>query len=201
MMDITEYIRDYDCEPEDQYDDALIFALKKWISDMIYSIPENGVYACAVCFQMGLDENERWGADASFAYNTEEYLAAHKVENSEAKWNHCAWKEDYFANADDSEAVSGCVKMWLNFKGFDTDDEEFDEEEAVYCFFGCAVNAVRQLKKDGIFLERFGRDIPVLMLWGLEYPEENALFTAAANDISLLDRDFFDMCGCSFPKL
>ncbi|MCI7767688.1 MAG: DUF4303 domain-containing protein [Oscillospiraceae bacterium] len=200
MMDITEYIRDFDCEPEDEYDDALAFALKKWIADMINSIPENGVYAAAVCFQMSLDEKDRWQADASFAYNTEDYLAAHRDGNPEAKWNHCAWKEDYFANADDSEAVRGCVKMWLQFKDFDVEDEEFDEEEVVYSFFGCAVKAVRELKRDGIFLERFGKDIPVLMLWGLEYPEENALFSAAANDISLLDRDFFEMCGCRFPK-
>ena len=201
MLDITEYIRDYNCEPEDEYDEALIFALKKWISDMIYSIPENGVYAAAICFQMGLDRKDRWQAEASFAYNTEEFLAAHKDKNPEAKWNHCAWKEDHFADADDCESVSGCVKMWLDFKDLDSESEDFDEEEVVYSFFGCAVNAVRQLKKDGIFLERFGRDIPVLMLWGLECPEENCLFTAAANDISLLDSDLFEMCGCSFPML
>ncbi len=59
----------------------------------------------------------------------------------------------------------------------------------------CAAAAVRQLRADYIFRERFGRDIAVLICGGPEPCENTALYTAAANDISLLDKDFFGMCG------
>lgn len=178
MTDINEILKSYTPCSGDEYDNALVFALKKWISDEINNIPENGVYAVGISLKKD---------GAAFAYNTEEHL-----KNGGKKWTLSDWKEQSFGSPDKDENVYGAVDMWLSFKGF---SECTDNENAGSGFMKCAVLAVRELKKEGIFTERFNRDIPVLMFCGSEDKAENAVYTAAANDTALLDGDYFDGYG------
>lgn len=192
MADINEMLKGFTPCSSDEYDNALVFALKKWISDEINSIPENGVYAVGICWQIGFDEKDKAGVDISFAYNTKDHLESH---GGEGKYNHCAWKEEYSNNVNKEDSVRSAVDMWLKFKHLDPNADDFDEDASARSFFECAVLAVRELKKDGIFTERFNRDISVLMFYGLEEPVENAVYTASANDPDVLENDYFEHYG------
>ena len=61
-MKTAEIIKRFGCEPEDEYDKALIFSLKKWIADEINEMCDNGICSLA----MSLD-----GGDGYIGYNTD----------------------------------------------------------------------------------------------------------------------------------
>ena len=49
-MKTAEIIKRFGCEPEDEYDKALIFSLKKWIADEINEMCDNGI--CSLAFSL-----------------------------------------------------------------------------------------------------------------------------------------------------
>lgn len=77
----------------DEYDKALIFALKKWISDEIFSITQSGVESCTV---------RLCGSDLFFGYTAKELREG--------------------GHLDGNDNVSGSVDIWLRFKGLSSDD-------------------------------------------------------------------------------
>lgn len=120
----------------DEYDKALVFALKKWISDEIFSITESGVSKAAVCWQ-----KEDGKALVSFEYTVND--------SSEP----CSG-----GLLDGNNAVTGSVDIWLDFKGYDVSK---DEEAAADNFGMCVLEAAARLESDGIIKERFGRSVPI----------------------------------------
>lgn len=137
-MDIDEYIKNFGCEPEDEYDKALIFSLKKWIADEINEMCDNGI--CALAFSLG-------GRNGYIGYNTEKQLKekGSGVDN---------WKKFRFACVNDDPAVDGSVEMWCDFKGYANMDCT-----AVTRYYQCVMNAYLSLVDDGIIKERFGKNI------------------------------------------
>ena len=140
-MKPEEIIERFHCEPEDEYDKALIFSLKKWIADEINEMCDNGI--CAVIFSLD-------GLSGYIGYNTEKQLAEYGggLEN---------WKNFRFASVNDDPAVEGSVEMWYGFKGFE--DMQYGRELCVTRYYQCAINAYMQLVSDGVIRERFGRNI------------------------------------------
>lgn len=136
-----EIIKRFNCEPEDEYDKALIFSLKKWIADEINEMCDNGI--CALIFSLE-------GLRGCIGYNTEKQIAEYGrgLEN---------WKNFKFASVNDDPAVDGSVEMWYDFKGFE--DMEYGKERFATGYYKCALNAYLQLVSDGIIKERFGRNI------------------------------------------
>ncbi|MBQ7990934.1 MAG: hypothetical protein IJ080_05990 [Oscillospiraceae bacterium] len=123
----------------DEYDKALIFALKKWIADEINEIYDNKVYALV----LGLDE------DGYIGYNTEKHLK----DSGSDRFDIIAWKHPRFACINDDEAVDGSYEIWSRFKGGgDLRDT----------YFACARAAADELVEDGIIKERFSENIPIL---------------------------------------
>lgn len=135
-----EIIERFRCEPEDEYDKALIFSLKKWIADEINEMCDNGI--CAVIFSLE-------GLCGYIGYNTEKQIREHGDGIDK-------WKNFRFASVNDDPAVEGSVEMWYGFKGF-----EKNNDNSVYKtrYYQCAVNAFLQLVSDGVIRERFGRNI------------------------------------------
>ena len=194
--DISDEIKNFDITPKNEHDKSLIFALKKWLIDELNRITYMKVNAIGICFQAGTDEKNRAGADVSFCYNTEDNP---QNEISGARWNFCNWKAHYFENIDDDDAVYGSMDMWAQFRNISF--ENMPQDALAAEFFPCAINAVKALKADGTIAERFGKDIPVLMIDSLELTADSAVYTALANDLSLLDEEYFDMRGCTFPTV
>lgn len=170
-----ETIRKVNTEPADEYDKALVFALKKWIADEINNIYDNGVYS--VCLTM---KNEG-GWKAGIGYNTEANAKASGV-----RWDTSAWKCPEFSEADNDDAVYGMIGMWLDFKGFADDAAVMDS------YFGCAACAVRELTDTYIFKERFNKNIPVILMYD-GMGEMTAAYSAAANHKGQLDESFFEL--------
>lgn len=140
-MRAEEIIKRFRCEPEDEYDKALIFSLKKWIADEINEMCDNGI--CALIFSLE-------GLQGYIGYNTEKQLEEYGSGLD-------GWKNFKFASVNDDPAVEGSVEMWYDFKGFDN----MQYKETVYKtkYYQCAVNAFLQLVMDGVIKERFGRNI------------------------------------------
>lgn len=136
-----EIIERFNCKPEDEYDKALIFSLKKWIADEINEMCDNGI--CALIFSLE-------GLRGYIGYNTEKQLAefGSGLDN---------WKSFRFAAVNDDPAVDGTVEMWYGFKGFE--DMEYGRELCATRYYQCALNAYMQLVSDGVIKERFGRNI------------------------------------------
>lgn len=116
----------------DEYDKALVFALKKWISDEIYSITDSGVNKASVCVKDGFCVYFAYGTEGSSGLKQGGLL-------------------------DDNAAVSGSTDIWLGFKGYAPDDEAAKDN-----FAACVNEAARQLEADGIIKERFGRSVPIV---------------------------------------
>ena len=186
-------IEKIDTAPHDEYDKALIFALKKWIADEINNIYDNGVYA--VCLTM--EKGEKW--QAGIGYSTEAFAKA-----GGSKWNICGWKCPDFSNADNDGAVDGMIDMWLDFKGFG----KVNEDDVKDGYFRCAAQAVKELTADFIIKERFNRNIPFLLVSDREEMSvihnspgaggkalRTAAFTMTANPEGLIDESFYEMCG------
>lgn len=140
-MKPEEIIERFHCEPEDEYDKALIFSLKKWIADEINEMCDNGI--CALIFSLE-------GLCGYIGYNTEKQLAEYGRGLDD-------WKNFKFASVNDDPAAQDSVEMWHDFKGFE--DMPYGKERFATRYYGCAVNAFLQLVSDGVIRERFGRNI------------------------------------------
>lgn len=77
--DISNDIKEYDPKAQNDYDKRFVSEITEWLSSVIEKIDGDGVYALAVSYQLGGDENGEWGADFSFAYNTEQYFERMKA--------------------------------------------------------------------------------------------------------------------------
>ncbi|MBP0954764.1 MAG: hypothetical protein J6M90_03865 [Oscillospiraceae bacterium] len=144
MNRINENIAPYDEAAADEYDKALVFALKKWIADEINEIYDNKV--CALCFTIAPAEYGWCGAigyDTANAGNGAEELSL--------------WKKSFLASIDDDENVDGSLEIWIKFKGWD-----FSDSRITPAYLSLVQAAVQSLMKDGIFAERFGSDMPAI---------------------------------------
>lgn len=136
----------------DEFDKALVFAMKKWVADEINEIYDNKVCAVGV----GL-EKTAVGADAYICYNTEAQISA----TGAAPDDTASFKAPHFAVVDDDDAVYGSVDIWLDLKGYEkgTLDEKVCEN-----FYECMEQTFSELCSDGIIKERFGKDIDLLVI-------------------------------------
>lgn len=142
-MKTAKIIERFGCEPEDEYDKALIFSLKKWIADEINEMCDNGI--CSLAFSLD-------GGDGYIGYNTEKQL--------KEKGNSLDdWKKFRFACVNDNSAVDGSVEMWCDFKGYGDMDCT-----AVTKYYQCVMNAYLSLVDDGIIKERFGKNIEAMFM-------------------------------------
>lgn len=144
-MKTAEIIERFGCEPEDEYDRALIFSLKKWIADEINEMCDNGI--CSLSFSF---ENE--SLSAYIGYNTEKQ----RKEKGDGTGE---WKRYRFASVNDDDAVDGSVEIWFDFKGYERPDEM-----SVTKFYRCVMNAYLSLVDDGIIKERFGKNIEAVFM-------------------------------------
>ncbi len=136
----------------DEYDKALVFALKKWIADEINEIYDNNVYAVGV----GMEPTAT-GADAYICYNTE----AHLKETGAGRLDAGKFKAPRFAVVDDDDAVFGSVDIWLRFKGFDKEDICGTVKDML---LDCVEQTFSELRADGIIKERFSKDIDTFVI-------------------------------------
>ena len=139
-----EKIIPYNEETADEYDKALVFALKKWIADEINEIYDNKV--CALTFSVSPAE---YGWRGAIGYDTAN--AGGGAEDLSL------WKKPDFASIDDDENVDGSLEIWIKFKGWD-----FSDSRITPAYLSLAQAAVQSLMKDGIFAERFGADMPAI---------------------------------------
>lgn len=191
--DISDDIKEYDPKAQSDSDRRFVSEITEWLSSVIEKINDDGVYALAVSYQLGGDENGEWGADFSFAYNTEQYFERMKS-NLEARWNFCNWKEHYIGWRD-----GAAVKRWLSDNGLNFDEYE-DEDTIEELAFDMLTLAVMELHKSGVIKNHFGKALPVI-IHGMEYYDKTAVMSVKANGAGLLDKDFFDLCGCSAPEI
>lgn len=191
--DISDDIKEYDPKAHSDSDRRFVSEVTEWLSSVIEKINDDGVYALAVSYQLGGDENGEWGADFSFAYNTEQYFERMKS-NPEARWNFCNWKEHYIGWRD-----GAAVKRWLSDNGLSFD--EYDDEDTIEdSAFDMLTLAVMELHKLGVIKNHFGKALPVI-IHGMEYYDKTAVMSVKANGAGLLDKDFFDLCGCNAPEI
>ncbi|MBR4223643.1 MAG: hypothetical protein IKR73_02425 [Oscillospiraceae bacterium] len=125
----------------DLYDEALIFALKKWIADEINEMYDNKICGLVI----GLDD------DGYIGYTTETHMKSSGADMSDIS----AWKCPRSAAIDDDDAVYGALEMWQKLK-------QIQDADMRSGFFTCAREAAAQLRTDGIIRERFGSDIRIL---------------------------------------
>ena len=144
----------------DEYDKALVFALKKWIADEINEIYDNKVSAVGLSFD----------GDGSIGYDTETRAAAG------GRADIMKWKSPAFAYVNSDEAVDGSVEIYSRFKGLEGD-------ALMHGYHTCAAEAVRQLIADGIIKERFGRNIPVVIYADGAGGEYTRKYTLLANEV------------------
>ena len=189
--DISNDIKEYDPKVQSDYDKRFVSEITEWLSSVIEKISDDGVYALAVSYQLGGDENDEWGADFSFAYNTEQHFERMKS-NPEARWNFCNWKEDYIGGLD-----GAAVKRWLSGNSLNFDEDEDTIEDLAYDIL---VLAVTELHKSNVIKNHFGKDLPVI-IHGMEYYDKTAVMSVKANGAGLLDNEFFDFCGCNVSEI
>lgn len=190
--DISKDIQEYDPKVQSGCDKQFLSEVTEWLSSVVEKIDDDGVYALAVSYQLGGDANGEWSADFSFAYNTEQYFERMK-NNPEARWNFCNWKEDYIGGLD-----KAAVKRWLSGNNLNFDEYE-DEGIIEDLAFDILVLAVIELHKSGVIKNHFGKDLPVI-IHGMEYYDKTAVMSVKANGAGLLDKEFFDFCGCNVPE-
>ncbi len=145
----------------DEYDKALIFALKKWISDEINEIYDNRVYAVGLSFD----------GDGSIGYNTKDH-----ADSNGSVWDIGGWKHPSFAYVNSDAAVDGSVEIWSSFKGISGDAVKTG-------YFECAAAAVKELIADGILRERFEKNIPVILFADGAGGELTRRYTLLANEV------------------
>lgn len=145
----------------DEYDKALVFALKKWISDEINEIYDNKVYAVGLTFD----------SDGAVGYNTKDY-----ADKNGSMWDISGWKHPEFARVNSDAAVDGSVEIWSSFKGLSGEDMRTG-------YFECAAAAVRELIADGIIRERFDKNIPVVIFADGAGGELTRRYTLLANEV------------------
>ncbi|MBQ5330889.1 MAG: hypothetical protein J6F31_06525 [Oscillospiraceae bacterium] len=133
----------------DRYDEAFVFALKKWMADEINEMYGNGIYALCSGY-----ENTSKGASAYIGFNTEKHLSESGADRGDIK----AFQNAAFAYVDDDEAVDGSVQIWVSFKELDPAAEETRDK----CN-ACLRTAFEELCSDGIIKERFGKDIDMFI--------------------------------------
>lgn len=188
--DISKDIKEYDPKVQNDCDKQFLSEVTEWMSSVIEKIDYDGVYALAVSYQLGGDENGEWGADFSFAYNTEQYFE-HMKSNPEAQWNFCNWKEHYIGGLD-----GAAVKRWLSGNGLNFDEDEDTIEDLAYDIL---VLAVMELHKSNVIKNHFGKELPVI-IHGMEYYDKTAVMSVKANGAGLLDKGFFELCCCNAPE-
>ena len=133
----------------DEYDKALVFAMKKWISDEINDIYDNNIYAVSVTHET--DEN---GTKVYIGYNTEDHLKATGGE----RYDHTQFKKPRFAEVDDNSNVFGSIDIWFSFKGYEPTSPG---EDAISDMYGCFCTAFEELNADGIIKERFNKNMQI----------------------------------------
>lgn len=193
--DISNDIKEYDPKVQSDHDRRFVSEITEWMSSVIEKISDDGVYALAVSYQLGGDENDEWSPDFSFAYNTEQYFERKKSDPGlQARWNFINWKEEYIGGLDNA-----AVKRWLAGNNW-TFDEYADEDTIEDLAFDILVLAVIELHKSNVIKNHFGKELPVI-IHGMEYYDKTAVMSVKANGAGLLDKEFFDMCGCNAPEI
>ena len=133
----------------DEYDKALVFAMKKWIADEINDIYDNNIYAVSVTQET--DEN---GTRVYIGYNTEDHL---KTTGSE-RYDCTQFKKPRFAQVDDDPNVFGSIDIWFSFKGYELASPD---EDAINGMYDCFCTAFEELGSDGIIKERFNKNMQI----------------------------------------
>lgn len=193
--DISNDIKEYDPKSQSEHDKRFVSEITEWMTSVIEKINDDGVYALAVSYQLGGDENGEWGPDFSFAYNTEQYFERMKSNPGlRARWNFINWKEEYIGGLDNA-----AVKRWLAGNNW-TFDEYADEDTIEDLAYDILVLAVTELHKSNVIKNHFGKELPVI-IHGMEYYDKTAVMSVKANGAGLLDKEFFDFCGCDVPEI
>ena len=139
-----------------------------------WNVTDTDVYAVSAFFEL----NSADGSAAFYiGFNTEtEYSnnISAASDESEARWNYAYWLQN--------------------------DKPLFEDNNVHVKYADCGgaerllVNAVKNLRKSGVIIEVFGRDIPVI-IHGLEYYPELAEYNISANTKKLVPMDFIEFCG------
>ena len=167
--------------------------IKALILKSLKEIDDEGIYAFSLYVE---DDGDETKPTVTFGYNTQkEYESS--VENAwdalEAKWNYAFWLQNELFVFGKNESAQ-IVQNWTTKKKLLDDDEDSDDEtpKVTRAFVNVLVNIVKELHKEKVLTEKFGRELPIL-IHELEYYGEIAEQNIKANGKRLLG-DFLEFC-------
>ncbi len=142
----------------------------------------------------------------TLGYNTENQVQSElndgfATDEDEARWNYAFWLQNqFFVFGKDETAET--VKNWVIKNGFPyyenvscVDEETIEKtSEITKSFVSMLVDIVREIHKQGILTQKFGKKLPII-IHELEYYDEIAEQNIKANGENLV-KDFAEWCMC-----
>lgn len=167
--------------------------IKALILKSLKEIDDEGIYAFSLYVE---DDGDETKPTVTFGYNTQkEYESS--VEKAwdalEAKWNYAFWlQNELFVYG--KEESSQTVQNWIEKNNLLDDDDVSDDEtpKITKAFVNILVNVVKELHKEKVLTEKFGKELPIL-IHELEYYGQIAEQNVKANGKRLLG-DFLEFC-------
>lgn len=182
-------------------------AMKKTLKNLIVSRinewTEPDIYALSLFVY---DENDNpCKPTVTLGYNTErQYRESlpHAYDEAEARWNYAFWLQNDFLCFGTGETAAS-VREWLVKKKlpfYEDDDPAWDDDltytRTAYItgeFVRELVSMVKQIHKEKVLTEKFGKELPII-IHELEYYPEIAQQNVKANG-DLIDGSFLAFCG------
>ena len=178
--------------------------LKKMIVDSINTWTDTDIYA--ISFFVYDDRDNPCKPTITLGYNTESEVRSQikqgfASDEAEARWNYAFWLQNDFFTFGTKETAQA-VKNWVISNGFSYYDDNSERDNdpiengsnITNAFVSILIDIVRDIHKQGILSNKFGKELPII-IHELEYYDEIAEQNILANGEELV-KDFTEWCTC-----